>query len=245
MVMAPLPPVALVTGGARRIGRAIVEDLGDHGWSVAVHCNQSRAEAEGLAAAIREKGGHATVVTGDFADPATPARIVGDAAAALGPLSLLVNNASIFEFDRLGSLDRALWDRQLAINLTAPVFLAEAFARQFPDGIEGNIVNLLDQSVWRPTPTNFSYEVSKSGLAAATYMLAQALAPRVRVNGIAPGPALPSVRQTEEGYRRLVDTVPLRRPPDLTEFGRTIRYIVETRSITGQVIALDGGQHLG
>ncbi len=243
--MAPLPPVALVTGGARRIGRAIVEDLGDHGWAVAIHCNRSRGEAEGLAAAIREKGGRATVVTGDFADSATPARVVGDAAAALGPLTLLVNNASIFEFDVLGSLDRALWDRQLAINLTAPVFLAEALARQLPDGVEGNIVNLLDQSVWRPTPKNFSYEVSKSGLAAATNMLAQALAPRVRVNGIAPGPALPSVRQTEEGYRRLVDTVPLRRPPDLTEFGRTIRYIVETRSITGQVIALDGGQHLG
>lgn len=243
--MAPQPPVALVTGGARRIGRAIVEDLGDHGWAVAIHCNHSRGEAEGLAAAIREKGGRATVVTGDFADLATPARVVGDAAAALGPLTLLVNNASIFEFDVLGSLDRDLWDRQLAINLTAPVFLAEAFARQLPDGVEGNIVNLLDQSVWRPTPKNFSYEVSKSGLAAATNMLAQALAPRVRVNGIAPGPALPSVRQTEEGYRRLVDTVPLRRPPVLTEFGRTIRYIVETRSITGQVIALDGGQHLG
>ena len=243
--MIPLPPVALVTGGARRIGRAIVEDLGDHGWAVAIHCNHSRAEAEGLAAAIREKGGRATIVIGDFADSATPARIAGDAAAALGPLTLLVNNASIFAFDVLGSLDRALWDRQLAINLTAPVFLAEAFARQLPDGVEGNIVNLLDQSVWRPTAKNFSYEVSKSGLAAATNMLAQALAPRIRVNGIAPGPALPSVRQTEEGYRRLVDTVPLRRPPDLTEFGRTIRYIVETRSITGQVIALDGGQHLG
>ena len=243
--MAPHLPVALVTGGARRIGRAIVEDLGEAGWAVAIHCNRSRGEAEGLAAAIRKKGGRATVVTGDFADPATPAQVVGDAAAALGPLTLLVNNASIFEIDALGSLDRALWDRQLAINLTAPVFLAEAFARQLPDGVDGNIVNLLDQSVWRPTPKNFSYEVSKSGLAAATSMLAQALAPRIRVNGIAPGPALPSVHQTEEGYRRLVGTVPLRRPPVLTEFGRTVRYIVETRSITGQVIALDGGQHLG
>jgi NAD(P)-dependent dehydrogenase (short-subunit alcohol dehydrogenase family) len=236
--------IALVTGGARRIGRAIVEDLGAHGWAVAIHCNQSREDADGLAAAIRQKGGRAAVVTGDFADEGTPAHVVADAVAALGPLTLLVNNASIFEHDAVGGLDRALWDRQMAINLAAPMFLAEAFARQLPEGIEGNIVNLLDQSIWRPTPANFSYQISKAALAAATERLAQALAPRIRVNGIAPGPVLPSVYQTEDGYRRLVEATPLRRAPVLTEFGRTIRYIVETRSITGQVIALDGGQHL-
>ena len=244
MVMPPASPAALVTGGARRIGRAIAEDLAAHGLAVVIHCNHSRDEADGLAAAIKGKGGRAAVVTGDFADPAIPARVVADAAAALGPLTLLVNNASIFVFDAVGSLDRALWDRQMAVNLAAPVFLAEAFARQLPDGTEGNVVNLLDQSVWRPTPANYSYQISKAALATATQSLALALAPRIRVNGIAPGPALPSVRQTEDGYRRLVEATPLRRPPDLTEFGRTIRYIVETRSITGQVIALDGGQHL-
>ena len=242
----PLPsPVALVTGGARRIGRAIVEDLGAHGWAVAIHCNHSRNEAEALAATIRKNGGRAEVVTGDLADPACPARVVGDAAAALGPLTLLINNASIFEADAVGSLDRTLWDRQMAINLSAPVFLAEAFARQLPDGVEGNVINLLDQSIWRPTPRNYSYQITKAALATATETLAQALAPRARVNGIAPGATLPSARQSEEAFRRLVGTVPLRRAPDLTEFGRTIRYIVETRSITGQVIALDGGQHLG
>ena len=238
-------PVALVTGGARRIGRAIAEDLGAHGWAVAIHCNRSRVEAEDVAALIRGRGGRAAVVAGDFAEPDCPARIVADAAAALGPLTLLVNNASIFEADAVGSLDRALWDRQMAINLTAPVFVAEAFTRQLPDGVEGNIVNLLDQSIWKPTPSNYSYQVSKAALAAATIRLAQALAPRIRVNGIAPGPVLPSVYQTDEGYRRLVAATPLGRAPDLTEFGRTIRYIVETGSITGQVIALDGGQHLG
>ncbi len=237
-------PIALVTGGARRIGCAIVADLAAHGWAVAIHCNHSRDEAEDLAAAIGRDGGRAVVVTGDLADPATPARVIGDAASALGPLTLLVNNASIFEFDAVGSLDRALWERQMAINLTAPVFLAEAFAGQIAEGAEGNVVNLLDQSIWRPTPTNFSYQISKAALAAATERLAQALAPHVRVNGIAPGPALPSVRQTDEGYRQLVGATPLRRAPALTEFGRTIRYIVETHSITGQVIGLDGGQHL-
>ena len=245
MVMPSASPVALVTGGARRIGRAIVEDLAAHGWAVAIHCNQSRDAAESLAAAIRENGGRAAIVTGDLADPATPARVVGAASDALGPLTLLVNNASIFEHDAVGALDRALWDRQMAINLTAPVFLAEAFAGQVPDGIEGNVVNLLDQSVWRPTPDNYSYQISKAALAAVTERLAQALAPRIRVNGIAPGPVLPSTYQTEDGYRRLVESTPLRRAPELTEFGRTIRYYVETRSITGQVIALDGGQRLG
>ncbi len=243
--MIPAAPVALVTGGARRIGRAIVEDLAAHGWAVVIHCNHSGDEADDLAALIKGNGGRAAVVTGDFADPATPARLVEAAQAALGPLALLVNNASIFEHDAVGALDRALWDRQMAVNLTAPVFLAEAFAHQLPAGGQGNVINLLDQSIWRPTPTNYSYQISKAALATATQSLALALAPRVRVNGIAPGPALPSVRQTDEGFRRLVEATPLRRAPDLTEFGRTIRYIVETRSITGQVIALDGGQHLG
>jgi len=238
-------PVALVTGAARRIGRAIAADLGAHGWAVAIHCNHSQDEAEALAAGIRQDGGRAAIVTGDFARPDCLDRIARDAAAALGPLTLLVNNASIFEADAAGSLDRALWDRQMAINLTAPVFLAEAFARQLPEDVEGNVVNLLDQSVFRPTPANFSYQVSKAALHAATTRLAQALAPRVRVNAIAPGAVLPSVYQTEEGYRRLVEAAPLGRAPELTEFGRTIRYIVETPSITGQVIALDGGQHLG
>lgn len=245
-MVTPLPhPVALVTGGARRIGRAIVEDLAGHGWAVAIHCHRSRPQAEDLAAAIRADGGRASVVAGDLADPASPARIVAEAQAALGALTLIVNSASVFEFDAVGSLDRALWDRQLAINLAAPVFLAEAFAGQCPAGVEGNVVNLLDQSIWRPRPQNYSYEISKAALAAATLSLARALAPAIRVNGIAPGPALPSERQSAADFRRLVATVPLARAPELTEFGRTIRYIVETRSITGQVIALDGGQHLG
>ena len=243
--MALSPPVALVTGGARRIGRAIVEDLAAHGWAVAIHCNQSRADAEALAAAIGAQGGRAVVVTGDFAVAASLDGVIADAARALGPVTLLVNNASIFENDSVGSLDRALWDRQQAVNLTAPVFLAQAFAAQVPDGVEGNVVNLLDQRIWRPTPRYYSYQISKSALYTATETLAQALAPRIRVNGIAPGPTLPNVRQSPQRYRRQVEAILLRRAPELADFGRTVRYIVETRSITGQVIALDAGQHLG
>ena len=243
--MASPPPAALVTGAARRIGRAIVEDLAAHGWAVAIHCNHSRDEAVALADAIAAAGGRAAVVQGDFADPACLKRIVDDAKAAVGPLTLLVNNASIFEKDSVGTLDRALWDRQMAVNLTAPVFLTQAFAAQVPDGVEGNVVNLLDQRIWKPTPRYYSYQVSKSALHTATETLAQALAPRIRVNGIAPGPTLPSAHQKPERYRDQVEAILLQRAPELTDFGSTVRYLVETRSITGQVIALDGGQHLG
>jgi NAD(P)-dependent dehydrogenase (short-subunit alcohol dehydrogenase family) len=237
-------PAALVTGGARRIGRAIVEDLASHGWAVAIHHNRSHAEAQAMVEKISAAGGRATMVTGDLADPTCHTEMIAEAAAAIGPLTLLVNNASIFEKDTVGALDRQLWDRQFAVNLAAPVMLAEAFAAALPPDVEGNIVNLLDQRIWRPTPAYFSYQLTKSALAVATETLAQALAPRIRVNGIAPGPALPAAGATEDSFARRIDALPLRRQPDLGDFGRTVRYLVENRSITGQIIALDGGQHL-
>jgi NAD(P)-dependent dehydrogenase (short-subunit alcohol dehydrogenase family) len=243
--MTEISPVAIVTGGARRIGRAIVEDLVGHGWAVAIHFNQSRDEATALATLLRECGGRVVTVGGDFTDTDCLKRIVADATAALGPPTLLVNNASIFERDSMGDLERRQWDRQMTVNLTAPVFLTQAFAQAVPDGAEGNVINLLDQRIWKPTPNHFSYQTSKSALFVATQTLAQALAPRIRVNGIAPGPALPSASQSEERFRKMIDAILLQRPPDLGDFGRTVRYLVENRSITGQVIALDGGQHLG
>jgi NAD(P)-dependent dehydrogenase (short-subunit alcohol dehydrogenase family) len=237
-------PVALVTGGARRVGRAIVEDLAAHGWAVAIHHNQSHEEAAALVEAIAERGGRATLVHGDLADPSCHTEMIEEAAKALGTVTLLVNNASIFEKDTVGDLDRALFDRQFAVNLAAPVFLAQAFARALPGASEGNIVNLLDQRIWRPSPAYFSYQLTKSALAVATETLALALAPRIRVNGIAPGPVLPSANSSPERYAQLIAKLPLQRAPELADFGRTVRYIVENRSMTGQVIALDGGQHL-
>jgi NAD(P)-dependent dehydrogenase (short-subunit alcohol dehydrogenase family) len=236
--------VALVTGGARRVGRAIVEDLAAHGWAVAIHHGRSGDEAHALAAAIRKAGGTATTVGGDLADTTALPAVVAAAAAALGPLTLLVNNAAIYEKDVPGALDGALWQRQLAINLTAPVFLAEAFAAGVPEDGEGNIVNLLDPRVFRPTPDYFSYQVSKSGLLAATIAQARAFAPRIRVNAIAPGPVLPSARTTPDRYARRVGALPLGRAPALSDFGRTVRYFVESSSVTGEVIALDAGEHI-
>lgn len=235
---------ALVTGGARRVGRAIVEDLAAHGWAVAIHYGTSESEAVALAEDIRRGGGVAAIVAGNLADVAAAPPIVATASAAIGPLSLLVNNAAIYEKDVPGALDLGLWQRQLAINLTAPVFLAEAFAAQVPEGEEANIVNLLDPRVFRPEPDYFSYQVSKSALHAATLALARAYAPRIRVNAIAPGPVVPSAHTTPERYTRRISELPLGRAPGLLDFGRTVRYFVESGSVTGEVIALDSGQHL-
>jgi NAD(P)-dependent dehydrogenase (short-subunit alcohol dehydrogenase family) len=237
-------PAALITGGAKRVGRAIVEDLAGHGWAVAIHCNTSRDEGETLAAAIRDGGGRAAVVVADLARPEGAERIVREATEALGPVRLLVNNASIYEHDTATDLDLDLWNRQMAVNVTTPVFLASAFAKALPADAEGLVVNLLDQRVLRPTPAHFSYQMSKSALMTATLLLAQALAPRIRVNGIAPGPVLPHAKQSQAEFDAKVASLPLKRAPELAEFGRTVRWLWETKSVTGQVIALDSGQHL-
>ncbi len=238
------PGTALVTGGARRIGRAIVEDLAAHGFVVAIHCAGSTAQAGALAGVIRDRGGRACVLQADLTDAAQAGALVDRAASELGPVDLLVNNASIFEQDSLENLDAAIWDRHFAIHVRAPVLLASAFARSLPEGREGLVVNLIDQRVWRLTPSHFSYTLSKSAEWTATRTMAQALSPRIRVNAIGPGPSLKSERQRPEDFQRQARSVPLGRGPSLDEFGATVRYLWEARSVTGQMIALDGGQHL-
>ncbi|HWJ73013.1 MAG TPA: SDR family oxidoreductase [Kaistia sp.] len=236
--------VALVTGSARRIGRAIVEDLAHAGFTVAIHCNRSRDEAEAVSAGIRARGGTAMVVTADLADLQSMPSILDKVAAVIGAPTLLVNNASVFEEDGIGAFDAARFQRQLAINLTAPVLLADAFAAALPAAEHGLVVNIVDQRAWKTTPYYMSYQLSKSALLTATRTLAQALAPRIRVNAIGPGPTVPSPRQDVEDFRRQAEAVPLGHGPELAEFARTILYLYETRSITGQMIGLDGGQHL-
>jgi NAD(P)-dependent dehydrogenase (short-subunit alcohol dehydrogenase family) len=235
---------ALVTGGAKRVGRAICADLAAHGFAVAIHCHRSRDEADVLAAGIGDAGGRAAVVVADLTDMAAAGGLLAEAEAALGPVSLLVNCASIFEDDSVLDFDWHGWDRHFAIHLKAPVLLAREFARALPADREGLIVNIIDQRVWRPTPRYFSYALSKSALWDATVTMAQALAPRIRVNAIGPGPTIKSARQDDADFQRQVDALLLKRGPVLLEFGATIRYLWEARSVTGQMIALDGGQHL-
>ena len=239
------PQIAIVTGAARRIGRAIAIDLAAAGWSVIVHHNRSSAEAEEVVAAITASNGQAVALSGDLADPAAVAGLVPACVAALGAPTLLVNNASLFLPDEVGSLDPALWDRHQAVNLRAPVMLAQALAAHLPAGAEGNVVNIIDQRVWRPTPHFFSYGISKAGLYAATTMLAQALAPRIRVNAIGPGPTAQSIHQTSEQFSEQTRAQPLGRAAEPAEIAAAVRFLVSARAMTGQMIALDGGQHLG
>lgn len=242
--MSSAAPTALVTGGAKRLGRAIVEDLAAHGHAVAIHCNRSRDEADGLAGEIRRGGGRAEVVQADLTDRSRVRALLAEASDAVGPVSLLVNNASIFEDDTVETFDPEIADRHFAIHVDAPALLSRYFAAALPPQAEGLVVNVIDQRVWRLTPRYFSYTLSKSALWTATRTMAQALAPRIRVNAIGPGPTLMNVRQDTGDFQAQVDGLILERGPALAELGATIRYLWQARSVTGQMIAVDGGQHL-
>ena len=233
---------ALVTGGARRIGRVIVLALHEAGYAVAIHAQQSLGAAEALRDEILAKGGRACVVQADLSEYAQVARLVGAATDAVGPLSLLVNNAALFEPDEIGSLDVMRFDRQIAVNLRAPIFLAEAFAKQACEG--ASIVNMLDQRVLKLTPHFVSYTLAKAALHTATRMLAQALAPEVRVNAVAPGPTMASARQSPDDFAKQSAAVPLGRGPRPEEVAAAVCYLAGARSVTGVTLAVDGGQHL-
>jgi NAD(P)-dependent dehydrogenase (short-subunit alcohol dehydrogenase family) len=235
---------ALVTGGAQRIGRRLVERLAREGYAVAIHCRRSADEAERIADDIRGSGGRAAIVQGDLADADAVGRLVGDAVRALGPLTLLVNNASEFEPDEVETLSQDRWDRHFAVNLRAPAFLARDFAHQLPADREGCIVNIVDQRVWKLTPQFFSYTLTKAALFTATQTMAQALAPRIRVNAIGPGPTLSNVRQGDDDFAKQSSTVPLGHGGTPDEIADAVLYLAGARSVTGQMIAVDGGQHL-
>lgn len=235
---------ALVTGGAVRLGRAIAEALAAAGYDVAVHARAVTAPVEACVAGLSRFGGRHAAVAGDLGIAGDVARLVPAAAAAVGPLTLLVNNASQFEPDSFGALARAQWERQFAVNLTAPVLLAEAFAAQAPAGSDASIVNITDQRARKLVPTHFSYTLTKSALEAATVTMAQALAPRVRVNAVAPGPTLPSRRQDEAAFARQAAALPLQHPARLSDIAATVLYLAAAASVTGETIAVDGGQHI-
>lgn len=235
---------ALITGSAKRIGRAIAEDLAANGFSVAIHANGSVGEAEELVAELRRKGYRAAALQADLTDIGETGALVAKASEALGPLDLLVNNASVFQHDSARSFNAATWALHFDLHVRAPSILAAAFAQQMPVAASGLIVNIIDQRVWALRPSFYSYTLSKSALWTATQTLAQALAPRIRVNAIGPGPSMPSERQAMEDFQAQVSALILQRGPALKEFGQTIRFLYDTPSITGQMIALDGGQHL-
>ncbi len=245
MTIERIPKAAVVTGGAKRIGRAIAEALAADGYAVAVHYRGSRGEAEAAVAAIEGKGGRAVALAANLADEGAVNRLLPQAAEALGPIGVLVNNAAIFENDTAATVTRAGWDRHLDVNLRAPFVLLQRFAELLPADANGAVINMLDERVWNLTPYFVSYTVSKAGLWALTQSMALALAPRIRVNGIGPGPALPSPRQTPEQFERQCRQMPLRRGTTPAEIAAAVRFVLASPALTGQMIALDGGQHLG
>jgi NAD(P)-dependent dehydrogenase (short-subunit alcohol dehydrogenase family) len=241
----PVPKAALVTGGAQRIGRALVLALAEDGFAVAIHHRRSGAAAEELVEVIRCKGGTAVAFGADLGDEGAVTTLLSRAEHALGPIGCLVNNAGVFASDTVETATRASWDLHVTVNLRAPFLLIQDFARRLPKNAGGIVVNLLDQRVWSLTPYFVSYTLSKVGLWTLTQTMALALAPRIRVNGIGPGPALPSARQSTEEFARQCATMPLRRGTSPQEIAAALRFILSAPAMTGQMIALDGGQHLG
>ncbi|MEM7268118.1 MAG: SDR family oxidoreductase [Pseudomonadota bacterium] len=249
------PGAALVTGGAVRVGRAMALALAEDGWDVAVNYQSSADDALALVAEIEGLGRKAAALQADLLEEAETATLIGRAAEALGrPITLLINNASLFEFDDIESATRESWDRAIESNLRAPVKLTQDFAAQAPatktdeNGepvASGAVINMIDQRVLKPTPMFLSYSIAKMGLHAFTRMAAQGLAPQIRVNGIGPGPTLRGGRQTEEHFAKQRAATVLERGSDPADIVAGMRFILATPAFTGQMLALDGGQHLG
>jgi NAD(P)-dependent dehydrogenase (short-subunit alcohol dehydrogenase family) len=235
---------ALVTGAAKRLGRAIALDLARHGWNVAIHYNTSEREARVTCEDAHSTGAKAVLVKADLAREEETERIVEEAVGQLGPITALINSASVFENDQWYSADRASWDKHMEVNLRSPLVLAQTFSKQLPKDGEGVIVNLLDQRLLKPTPDFLSYGVSRAGLHWLTVTLAQALAPRIRVNAVAPGPTLKGVRQSPSHFEQERISTILGRGSEPQDICNAVRYLLDARAVTGQTITVDGGQHL-
>ncbi len=235
---------ALVTGAAKRLGRAIALDLAAHGWNVAIHYKASEEEADSAAQAARAFGADAAILKCDLSKEAQTATLVARAAAEIGPLTALINSASLFENDDWQSATRKSWDDHMETNLRAPLLLSQSFAQQLPENAMGSIVNIIDQRVLKPTPQFLSYSVSKAGLYWLTTTLAQGMGPRIRVNAVGPGPTLKNSRQSDADFDRQRDATILGRGAEPADICGAVRYLLEAEAVTGQMIAVDGGQHL-
>lgn len=240
-----LHPAALVTGGARRIGREIALGLAGCGFDIALHFKGSEEDAEETASDIRALGRSVHIVEADLRDPGAATGIVAEAVKAFGGLGVVVNNASIFEKDDWQNASQESWAAHMAVNLESPFRITQAFGTSLPADRNGVVVNILDQRVFNLTPHFMSYTLSKSGLWTLTRTLALAMAPQVRVAAVGPGPTAPSARQSAEEFAAQCDIVPLKRRTEPAAIAKAVRFIVESPNLTGQMIALDGGEHLG
>ncbi len=236
--------LVLVSGGAVRIGKSIALKLAKTGFSVAIQYSNSAAEAQNVVSSIKSGGGDAACFQANLENHAEVKGLIPQVNKEMGPVTCLINNASYFADDRLPDLTRASWRKHMDVNLEAPIFLAQAFAAQLPERAPGNIVNIIDQRVLHPNPHFFSYTLSKGALWFATKTMAQTLAPCIRVNAIAPGPALRNAYQSDDDFERECRGLPLGHGTSPDEIADAVVFILTTHSMTGQMLALDGGQHL-
>jgi len=237
--------VALITGAAHRIGAHIATEMAKQGWAIAVHYHGSSDHAAHLCDQIKKDGGHADYFSADFAIEAEVQQLIGAVVNKMGRIDVLINNASVFENDTALNATRQSWDLHMEVNLRAPFVLSQNFVDALEDGVSGNIINIIDQRVWNLTPHFASYTLSKAALWTMTQTLAQAFAPNVRVNAIGPGPTLASVRQSDEDFEQQFMSVPLKKRTELVDISNTVMYILGAQAMTGQMIALDGGEHMG
>lgn len=237
--------VALITGAAQRIGAQIAHTLADNGWAVAIHYHGSSILAENVVQDIRARAGCAELFPADFSIEEDVQALIARIERKMGKVTCLINNASVFENDTVLNADFKSWSRHMAVNLRAPFVLCQNFAKSLDSEQAGSIINIIDQRVWNLSPHFTSYTVSKAALWTLTQTLALALAPNIRVNAIGPGPTLASKRQTKEAFCAQYNAIPLKKSTDLVEISNTVLYILGASSLTGQMIALDGGEHLG
>ena len=233
----------IITGGATRIGAAIAEKLSHSGVEIVIHYNKSKSNAEKLKRKLSKKLTKVYLVKGDLSKKLDLKKIVKFCKRKLKYFDCLINNASLFENDKLENFTIDSWEKHLRTNLRAPAYLSKEFAKNIK-GKNNNIINIIDQRVFKLTPFFFSYTISKTGLYTLTKTSAISLAPKIRVNGIAPGPTLKNKRQSEKHFRKQYLATPLKRQVDVSEICHAVDFFIKNRSITGQVLAVDSGQNL-